>query len=385
MFWFLKKIPLFKRHFSTLNHIYISQKNLENNIKIFQDLDPEMMIFPVLKSNAYGHGIEQIATCLKKYDFPYLAVDSYFEALKIQKVYHKKVLLIWYTLPQNLKYINFKKISLVVYDTATLQELKNIWKKIHIHLKIDTGMNRQGILPWELHSFLESIASSPNLILEWVCSHFYDADSTDNTHSQKQLTIFAECKKKILEKWFSPKYFHINNSAWALKSLWNPHTNAIRLGIGMYGINPLSPNDPLYHTLSRLKPILSFVSTLILKKHISTWETISYNATFSAPHDMEIGIIPVWYYEWLPRSISNNFWVYFWNTKLPILGRICMNLCVIDISSVEIEIWSQIEIIWTQKQKENTLSHLALIAETIPYEIAVKLSESIRRDIIFEK
>jgi alanine racemase len=110
----------------TLNNIYISRENILNNFDIFQKLHPEWDIFPVLKSNAYGHGIREIANILKERKIKYIAVDSYFEALKIWEVSNVKILIIGYSMLENLSKMNFKKTSLVVYDLGTLEELARI-------------------------------------------------------------------------------------------------------------------------------------------------------------------------------------------------------------------------------------------------------------------
>ncbi|HBY74498.1 TPA: hypothetical protein DEG21_01075 [Patescibacteria group bacterium] len=116
----------FEKSFKTLNNIYISRENILNNFDIFQNLHPSWDVFPVLKSNAYGHGIREVATILKERKIKYIAVDSYFEALKIWEVSNIKILLIGYSLTENLSKMNFKKTSLVVYDLGTLEELVRI-------------------------------------------------------------------------------------------------------------------------------------------------------------------------------------------------------------------------------------------------------------------
>jgi alanine racemase len=144
---FLSKIFNFSRGFSqkiqTLNHIYILKEAILNNFDTIQALNPGKAVFPVLKSNAYGHGITQIASILKERKLDYIVVDSYYEALKVWEVNPVKILLIGYMLEENLSKMNFKKIDLVVYDTQIIHALGKLGKKVNIHIKIDTGMNRQ--------------------------------------------------------------------------------------------------------------------------------------------------------------------------------------------------------------------------------------------------
>jgi alanine racemase len=372
----------FEKPFQTLNNIYISKNAILNNFDIFKNIYPNYDIFPVLKSNAYWHWIEEIATILKQRKITYIVVDSYFEALKIQEISNVKILVIGYTLPKNLKYIKFKNISLVIYDIDTLKELAKIWKKVNIHIKIDSWMHRQWIYIEELPTFLEFIKIHKNIKLEWVCSHLADADWIDDSYSLKQEEVFKKWIEIIKNYWFSPKYIHLSNSAWSAKLFWNYYCNSIRLWISLYWINPLEETDKNYDKLSNLKLALSFYSTLILKKSLKKWEKVSYNWTFTAKDDMTIWIIPVWYYEWLSRKLSNNFEFYYKNSPLKILWRICMNLTVINLTWVDINVWNKIEIISNSQDKSNNIYNLAKKSETITYECLTRLSESIRREVV---
>ncbi|MFA5917009.1 MAG: alanine racemase [Candidatus Gracilibacteria bacterium] len=372
----------FEKPFQTLNNIYISKNAVLNNFDIFQSMYPNYEIFPVLKSNAYGHGIKEIATILKQRKITYIVVDSYFEALKIQEINDTKVLLIGYTLIENLKYINFKNISLVVYDIETLKELTKIGKKVNIHIKIDSGMHRQGIYIYELPKLLDIIKIHKHINLEGVCSHLADADGIDNSYSLQQEETFKKGIELIKNYGFSPKYIHLSNSAGSAKLFGNNYCNSIRLGIGLYGVNPLEETDNNYDKLAKLKLALSFYSTLILKKSLKKGEKVSYNGTFTAKYNMTIGIIPVGYYEGLSRKLSNNFEFYYKNSPLKILGRICMNLTVIDLTGIDINVGDKIEIISNSQDKSNNIYNLAEKSENITYECLTRLSESVRREVV---
>lgn len=381
--WFIKNIfSYFKKPFVTLNNIYISKKAILNNIEIFEKLYPNYHIFPVLKSNAYWHWIKEIATILRDKNIEKIVVDSYFEALEVQKVNSSEILIIWYILPENFKNINFKKISLTIYDMDNLKELSKLNKKVNIHLKLDTWMHRQWIYIEDLPEFLEFIKQNKNINLEWVCTHLADADNIENDYSLNQQKLFKTWIDIIKKYWFNPKYIHLSNSAWSSKLFWKDFCNSLRLWISLYWVNPLEENDENYKTLKDLNLALSFYSTLILKKELKSWEKVSYNWTFTSKKDITIWIIPVWYYEWLSRKLSNNYEFYFWDYPLKILGRVCMNLTIIDITWVNINVWDRIEIISNSKTKNNNIYSQAKRSETIPYECLTRLSETIRRDII---
>lgn len=382
---FFNKILSFKKSFEnsikTLNQINISKSAILNNFDIFQKMYPNYSIFPVLKSNAYWHGIKEIGTILRERKLDYIAVDSYFEAIKIQKVNNIKILLIWYSLKENLKLLNFKKVTLTIYDLETLKELKKLWKKVNIHLKIDTWMHRQWVYVDDLQKILKFLKTTKNINLEWIFSHLADADNTDNSYSLWQVELFKKWVKIVKNAWFNPKYIHLCNSAWSLKWFWKDFCNAIRLWVSLYWINPLEKTDKYYKNWKSLKLALSLYSTLVLKKELKSGEKVSYNGTFEAKKDMTIWIIPIWYYEWLSRKLSNNFEFYYKNIPLKILWRVCMNITVINLTWVKILTWDKIEIISNDVKSKNNIYSLARNSETITYESLTNLSETIRRKI----
>lgn len=364
--------------FETLNVISISREAILYNLQVFQHLNPGSAIFPVLKSNAYGHGITQVATILRDVELDYIAVDSYFEALKVREVNATPILLIGYTLPVNLKHMDFSFITLVVYDLDTIRELGRIGQKVRVHLKLDTGMARQGIRLEQLPEILDEIARYKNIILEGVCTHLASADESDNGYSESQIEIFKQGIEMIEKAGWTLKYRHISASSGSLK-FHDPVFNALRLGIGLYGVNPLEVDDEKYTQWEDLQLALRFESRIILKKTIRAWDTVSYNRTFTAPRDMTIGIVPVGYYEGLSRKLSNNYaYSYQWYS-LPILGRVCMNLTVVDVTDIDIATGDIITIISDEKDADNNVYELARRSETITYECFTRLSESVRR------
>ena len=367
--------------FETLNKIHISKEAILNNFDLVKELNPDYSIFPVLKSNAYWHWIKEIAKILNERNIDYIVVDSYFEALKVREVNKTSILLIGYTLPQNLKNMDFRFVSLVVYDLDTIHELWRIWKNVKIHLKIDTWMNRQWIFIEQIKDFISEIKKYPGITLEWICTHLADADNSENSYSKLQIEKFNKAIEIIEQSWIILKYKHLSNSAWWIKFGKNEF-NSLRLWISLYWINPFEKNDNDYEKLENLKLALSFESTLILKKELKKWEKVSYNWTFTAQKDMTIGIVPVWYYEWLSRKLSSNYSFSYKSKLLPILWRVCMNLSVVDLWENNINIGDKINIISSNKNELNNIYWLAEKSETITYECLVKLAESIRRVIM---
>ncbi|MBN1618615.1 alanine racemase [Candidatus Dojkabacteria bacterium] len=376
-----KIIKSFEKDFSVLNSIEVSSSRICHNFDLYNNLNPGKEIWPVLKANAYGHGIENITSILKAKRPTYFVVDSFYEALKTRYITDSPVLLIGYTEPSNLKKIDTRDLSFTVYDVETIKALGSLKKKVKVHLKIDTGMNRQGIVPSEVEAFIDLIKSFPNLKLEGVCSHFSDADNKALDYSNKQMENFDDIVDKI--KYLDPdiKYFHMAASAAAAKNLGSC-CNAIRLGIGLYGINPLKSDDKYYFNLNKLKPALRLVSKVVQIKRINKGSLVSYNGTYKAKSDMDIGVLPLGYYEGIDRRFSNKGFVKYRQTLLPIIGRVCMNLTVIDLSHISLNPLDEVIVFSDDSSDLNSVSNAATLIQTIPYELLVHLSESIRRVVV---
>lgn len=372
----------FESKIETLNTIHISKNNLLNNYDYLCSLQVNWEVFPVLKSNAYGHGITQIATILRERKISYIAVDSYYEALQVHEVNSSKILLMGYMLPSNFSRMDFSWITPVVSDFDSLEALWQLKKYITIHIKIDTGMNRLGFRPESILDILQVLKKYPKLRLEGACSHFAESDEYESAFSEKQLTAFSDACEYLQKFWYQLKYRHINNSAATIRkfSTWN--NNAMRAWIALYWINPIPHATKDFIVNDWLQPVLSFQSTIVHKKQIKQWETVSYGRSFVAPWDMEIGIVPVGYHEWLDRRFSSSFSFFMWAVRIPVIGRICMNMCVVDLTNKSVKVGDSIEIVSDNKWAENSIETMADRLDTIPYEILVWFAESIRREII---
>lgn len=370
-----------KKAFHTLNTVFLDAKALLHNLHTFQKQHPWVSVFPTIKGNAYGHGIEAVAKILSTQKLDYICVDSYFEALKVRKHNKTPILIMGYTLPENYAIMKLKNFTFFVYDEASIHALGNLKKHIKIHIKIDTGMARQWVKPEQLLTLLQALKKYPKLELEGLASHFADADSEENTYSQKQIQLFQTSIEICQQNGFSLSYTHIGNTAGTMK-FQDTTCNAVRVWIGLYGVNPLSEKDAYFHEGEDLQLVLSLSTTLVAKKQLKKGETVSYNCTYTAPCDMTIGVVPIGYYEALSRKLSSNYTMYFQGKPLPIIGRVCMNLCMLDIQWVDISVWESIEVIGIDRSQKNNIYEMAKRSETIPYECFTRISETIRREVI---
>ena len=370
-----------KKAYRTLNHITLKRASVLHNVSLVQGQHPQQAIIPVLKANAYGHGLKEIATILNDADCPFLAVDGYFEAGRIRFVTRHRLLVLGYILPENVPLLDTKRCSFVVQDVAAIQAFGVLGRHVRLHLEVNTGMNRLGIRRDEVSLFLEAIRRYPFLELEGVMTHLANADNpTDETSMQEQVRIFDACLEQIYAAGFQPKYIHIAQTAGSVK-VKSRYANAVRFGIGLYGINPLPPDDPHYATLQELRPVLSLTSTIVKVIDLKKGDPVSYGGTFIAPKAMRIGVLPLGYYEGIPRSLSNKGSVTHGDVTLPIVGRVCMNHTMIDLRDAALAVGDAVTVFSDEPTMPNAVSRICSEHGLFPYVLLAKLSSSIRRSI----
>ncbi len=373
-----------KRSFEShkpLVEVGISRANLLHNLSVYEETYPKMQFAPVLKSNAYGHGLTVIAELLDKKDIAFFMVDSYFEARTLRKAGIKsRILILGYVRPEEIASSRLKHIDYGIIDFEQLRTLAHkVRKPTRIHLKIDTGMHRQGILPEDLEDAIDLIKSQPHLELVGICSHFADADNPrSNEHTLKQVEVWNATAKELLLEFPDIEYRHI--AATKGVSFGDAaHTNVARLGIGLYGFDT-SPSGS-----SELKPVLEMRSLITSLRDVPEGDFVGYNATFIAKHPMKVATVPVGYFEGVDRRLSNIGSMQVDDEACGLVGRISMNMSSIDVSSVpEAAEGDEVIVISRNPQAPNSISYMAeLLAadkyiETA-YVLLVHIPQHLRR------
>lgn len=367
--------------FRPLNRILLDHARLLSNIAAIKQQHPGFEVIPVLKGNAYGHGLTEVTEILRQARSRFIAVDGYFEAAKIRDIAKQRILVMGYILPENARLLDTKHCSFVVQDIAGLHAFGRLNKPVRIHLELNTGMNRLGLQANELTDYLKILASYHKLTLEGVMTHLADADNElDETFTQKQVQTFEREVSRIQDAGFHPKLIHIAQTAGSSK-VRSPSANAIRLGIGTYGINPLSSKDPHFVELAGLQPVLELQSTVIKIINLQKGDKVSYNGTFTATAPMRIGVLPLGYYEGIPRQLSNKGCVTYRNKTLPIVGKVCMNHTMIDLSGTDINVGDVVTVISKNPEDPNSVAALEALGQ-FSYTTLTGLSSTVRREIV---
>lgn len=375
------KLKAFEKQFVTYNNIYVSRSAILHNFDLFQAMVPDGYVIPVLKSNAYGHGLQEVASILKARKFPYLAVDGYFEALRIHEVSRQPVLLMGAINPVNFKRMKFGNDAIVVHEPAVVEALGKLRKPIKVHVEIETGMGRHGVRPDELPAFLALLKKYPKLLVEGVMTHLADADNPKRTaHVQKQVKRFDKAVEQVRAAGFGPKYLHIAQSAGSTKA-HSHYANTLRVGIALYGITPLDNKDKYARKLADLQPALTLESTIAKVLKVDPGESVGYGCRWVAKRPSRIGVLPLGYYEGLPRALSNVGVVKYGHKYLPITGRVCMNHTMIDLTDSKAGVDEKVVVISPAKNDKNSLDSLAREHGLFNYGLLVGLNQNIRRSI----
>ena len=329
---------LIKPRYWPLNEIQIIRANILANFNYLQSLQPEATIFPVLKSNAYGHGLKEICRILNDSAAKAVVVDSFPEAQIAYKNFRRKIIILNEMPLQAYEYCHLKRSEFCVYNLKTIKHLAKNYPGASIHLFVNTGMNREGIANFKL--FLnEAKKYLKRLNVVGLCSHLAAADSDSNLNT-KQLNNFIACLDILNQVGFHPKFTHLGNSA-GIFTLKHPKLNAYRGGIALYGYNMFSSDHPSYESANKLKPALRLLSTISAMQNLKAGDSVSYNETYVATKDTRVATIPFGYYEGLDRRLSNlaEFKVLGSQAFLAkVAGRVCMNLTCLDCQSREVKL-----------------------------------------------
>lgn len=367
--------------YKTLNLVELNRRRVQANIDLIRGQNPGTAIIPVIKANAYGHGLAQIAKILNDADCAFVAVDGYFEAARIRRLTKHPILVMGYIGPENFHLLDTKRCSFVIQDIAGLKAMGQLRRPAKIHLELDTGMHRLGLTAKELDEYLEVIKQYPNLKLEGVMTHLADADNEHDDFTFRQVREFDEGVERVLSVGFKPRFFHIAQTAGSTK-VRSRYANAIRLGIGLYGINPLSPGDKHFKDLAGLQPVLKLKSTIIKTYDLKKGDKVSYNGIFTAPAKMRIGVLPLGYYEGVPRELSNNGCVTRDGKALPIVGRVCMNHTIIDLTGTDLGVGDGVTVISDDPAQPNSVQQMWLNQGIFAYSLPAKLSADLRRTVV---
>jgi alanine racemase len=373
----------------------ISEKNLKNNLRQFRNLiGKKRKLMAVVKSNAYGHGLVEIAKIAQESKANWLGVDSVDEALELKKNgINLPILILGYTLKSRLKEVVENGFRLTVYNKETIKEISdfrfpisNKDEKINIHIKVETGTSRQGVLEENILDFVKFIGNYSNINIEGISTHYANIeDTTDHSYAQGQLKKFKEIVNLLEKKGCN---IPIKHTACSAAAVLFPETyfDMVRLGISMYG-HWSSRETQVTASEQKikldLKPILTWKTKVAQVKTIKAGTPVSYGITEKVSQDTKIAILPIGYWDGFDRGLSSVGNVLMGGKKCKVLGRVCMNMIVVDVNHVEnVESEDEVVIIGKQGDEKITAEEVASKLGTINYEVLTRINPRILRMVI---
>ncbi|MFA5000299.1 MAG: alanine racemase [Patescibacteria group bacterium] len=368
-----------KPKYETLNLVQINADRLLANYNYLKSRRPEAAIFPVLKSNAYGHGLKEVCRILNRTDAPLIVVDSFPEAQIAYRYFKRKVLILGEMPLKAYRHCRLSRTEFAVYNEKTLRYLSRFGRRAKIHLFVNSGMNREGIQ--DLKSFIAANKKYLEKVeVAGLCSHLASADEDSILNRNQEEKFFADLDT-LRAAGFFPRWVHLGNSA-AVFNINNRALTAYRPGIAFYGYSPFKAAEENLP----LQPALEVFSHIVSLQALKFGESVSYNETYRATKATKIAVIPFGYFEGLDRRLSNQakFLVIgeekeFWAS---IAGRVCMNLTCLEIGDNEAKVGDLVRIISSNPAEPNSILNLAELSGTISYEILVKIQGNIRREIV---
>jgi len=361
--------------------IEVDRKSIAKNYRLFSSLiKKNCQLIGVVKSNAYGHSLLDFAQELQKLGIKWLAVDSIIEGEALRKEGIKtKILVLGHSLPAKINGTIKDNLSLTISST---DQLKNLLKldftgKIKIHLKIDTGMHRQGFYLPELKKIIPLLKKNKNKIeVEGVYTHFAAAKNPAfPKETKKQLAEFGKAIKILNENGFKP----MRHCAATSSTLLFPetHFDAVRIGIGFYGLWPSKETESFLKNKIQLSPTLSWKTVISEIKNLKKGERTGYDFTEGVSRDSKIAILPVGYWHGYPRSLSSIGYVSINGKLAKVLGRISMDMIVVDITEIKkAKLGDEVTLLG----KDVSADYLANLSETSSnYELVTRLNPLIKR------
>ena len=340
-------------------------------------------LIAVVKTDGYGHGAVPIAQMFEEFSYVWgYAVACLEEAADLREHGIKKpVLVLGCVFPDQYEDMLNYDIRPAVYTEEMADAISGtavrLGKTAHFHIKIDTGMGRIGFpVSEESADIIERISRLPNVRLEGMFTHFAKADETDKTYTMMQHERFMWMKEQIEERGISIRYFDCDNSA-GIIDLPDMRHDLARAGISTYG---MYPSDEVKKEAVDLKPALRLTSHVTYVKDVAAGTPISYGGTFVAPEQMKVATIPVGYGDGYPRSLSNKGYVLIHGKRARILGRVCMDQFMVDVTDIpETGFMDQVTLIGRDGDERITVEDLSELSGRFNYEFVCCLGKRIPR------
>jgi alanine racemase len=376
-----------------LQWIEIDRRALVHNLQQFRGLiGRDRKLMAVVKADAYGHGMLDVSKIVLGADADWLGVHSLEEGIALRQAgLAAPILVLGAVLLRDLDQAFRHDLRLTVYNRETIDELGRLAprfkKKARVHLKVETGTNRQGVRAEDLLRFARRIRKHSGLVLEGLSSHFANIeDTTSSSYPELQLKTFRAAVDRLSRDRIEIPVKHMSCTA---SSILFPSTyfDMVRVGIGLYGLWPsketllscrLQKREPV-----ELRPVLSWRARIAQVKQVPKGAFVGYGTTFRATRATRLAVIPVGYYDGYGRSLSNSAYVLVRGRRAAVRGRVAMDFLMADVTDIPLaRLEDEVTLIGRDGREVITAEFLASLAGTISYEVLARLHPRIPRLVV---
>ncbi len=352
----------------------INLDSLKSNfLQVKRIIGNRVGVISIVKADAYGHGAVSVSKALIESGSDMLGVATVEEALELRESsIRAPIVLLGGIQPEEAESAIKNDLTPSIFSLASAQAINKYAEKsgkaVRYHLKVDTGMNRLGVDSGEICDFLNHISDLKNLEMEGVFTHFANADGESRDYTLNQISVFRALLSLINQSGFYPRYVHSANSA-AIQRFYESHMNLVRPGIMLYGSGGIKGCE--------LRPVMILKTKIIQIKRIPSGASVSYGGTFVATRPTIIATLPIGYADGYMRRLSNRARVSVRGTTAPVIGTVCMDLAMIDVTEVPgVEIGDEVVVFGDERV---SVEDVARWADTIPYEILSTVGKRVRR------
>jgi alanine racemase len=337
---------------------------------------PAVGVLPVMKSDAYGHGFALVGRFLREAGADRFGVATTQEGLDLRAAgVSGTIVVLGGVYPAEYEQVVEARLAAVVWETETAQALAALAREagrvVPLHVKVDTGMSRLGVAPAAAPELIATLQGIDGVTVEGLLTHFCNAEQVDGPETRQQLARFTELVRALEASDRRPPLVHAANSAATLTTS-AAHFDFVRPGLALYGVYP----SPGLRDRAELRPAMRFMSGIVALRTVPAGTGVSYGATFVTTRTSRIATLPVGYADGYPRRLSGRGQVIVRGRRVPVVGRVCMDQTMIDVTDVAAAAVGDPVVLWGDTLP---IDEVAALAETIPYELLVRVGARVPR------
>ena len=329
-------------------------------------------VLAVVKADGYGHGANLVVPIFDSAGVDWFGVATVEEAAELRALGIRRPILVLYGIdPRDAARARQLDLDIAVVDAATLPALAAAAEGLRVHLEVDTGMTRLGVRPSELATAAEVIVAAPGLQLVGLFSHLGNADDASTSFGESQIQTFRDAVGTLDAAGRRPRWIHLCNSAGTLTRS-DAHWNMVRPGVCLYGVTPSAAGDV------GLRPAMRLQSCVWRLWEVPAGRHVGYNQTFVTQRPTRIAVLPVGYADGYPRSLSNRGEVLVQGQRASIIGRVCMDVTMVDVTGIAGVAVADPVILWgTSGSSSLSVDDVAVACDTIAYELLTRVGRRV--------